>query len=141
MNMFKKIFVMIFLLSSTFVPFVLAQGNTGDFCQRHAELWDKDGKITLEGHKMLYLERPGWWFDSENKAWEEGPSQNTQLSIDEHKNLYTNKSEWWFDSRSKEWKEGTHDPRETLECHKKLYVDSPQWWFDSSNKEWKRWPK
>jgi hypothetical protein len=139
---FGKISVMIFLLSSTFVPYGMAQGNTSDFCQRHAELWDKDGRITLEGHKMLYLEHPGWWFDSKNKEWKEWPSQKPQWSIDEHKNLYTNnKPEWWFDSQKKEWKEGTHDPRETLECHKKLYLGGPQWWFDSQNKEWKRWPK
>jgi hypothetical protein len=143
MKLFGKIFVMIVLLSSTFVSYGMAQSNPTDFCQRHAELWDKDGRLTIKGHKMLYLEHPEWWFDSENKEWKEWPSQKPQWSIDEHKNLHTtnNKPEWWFDSQKKEWKEWTHDQRETLECHKKLYIDGPQWWFDSQNKEWKRWPK
>ena len=133
---------MTFLLISVFVSLGMAQNNTSDFCARHANLWDSEGRITLEGHKMLYLQHPDWWFDAENKQWREWPSRSeNQWSKEEHKELYVDGPEWWFDSQTKEWKDWPQEQRETLECHKKLYLSSPQWWFDSKEEEWKRWPK
>ncbi len=141
MKLYGKILAMSFLLSFSLTTYGFAQNNTGDFCQRHSDLWDQDGNITLEGHKKLYLENRGWWMNSRSKEWEEWPAQETRWSLDEHKNLYINGKGWWFNSQKKEWEDWPQDQHETLDCHKKLYLSGPQWWFDSAAKEWKRWPK
>ena len=141
MNMPGKVLTIFLLLSSTFIPYGLAQDSSGDFCQRHADLWDRDGNITLEGHKKLYVENPGWWLNSGPKGWEEWPAQETRWSLEEHKDLYVDGEEWWYDSNVNRWKEWPIDQNETLECHKKLFLSGPQWWFDSEAREWKRWPQ
>lgn len=134
---------MMLLISSTFATYGMAQNNekTTDFCQQHANLWDSEGKTTVEGHQKLYLQEPGWWFDSKNNIWREWPSEKTHWSLQEHQNLNTHGPDWWFDSENNEWKEWPTHQQESLECHKKIYLSGPQWWFDSENKEWKRWPK
>jgi hypothetical protein len=136
--------VIMLLFSSTFAAQGMAQShvNTTDFCQQHADLWDKDGRITLEGHKLLYLEHPDWWFDAQNKEWKEWPTQKPHWSLDEHHYLNTDGPDWWFDAQTKEWKEWpTNKKQDSLECHKKIYLSGPQWWFDAKTKEWKPWPK
>lgn len=143
MKRYAIITAMFLLLSSAFATYVMAQDKleTNDFCQKHANLWDSEGRITLEGHKMLYLQQPDWWFDSKSKKWREWPSQKPQWSLDEHQNLNTDGPDWWFDSQNNVWKEWPNNHQETLECHKRIYLSGPQWWFDSQSKEWKRWPK
>ncbi|WNM57843.1 hypothetical protein [Candidatus Nitrospira allomarina] len=144
MKRYGIITAMFLLLSTTFATYVMAQDKkveTNDFCQQHPHLWDSEGRITLEGHKMLYLQQPDWWFDSKSKKWREWPSQKPQWSLEEHHNLNTDGPDWWYDSQNNVWKEWPNNHHETLECHKKIYLSGPQWWFDSKTKEWKPWPK
>lgn len=143
MRRYGIITAMFLLLSSTIATYVMAQDKmeTNDFCQQHANLWDSEGRITLEGHKMLYLQQPEWWFDSKSEKWREWPSQKPQWSLHEHQNLNTDGPDWWYDSQNNVWKEWPNNHQETLECHKRIYLSGPQWWFDSQSKEWKRWPR
>lgn len=143
MKRYGVITAILLLMSSTFVTYGMAQDNlkANDFCQQHANLWDSEGRVTLEGHHLLYLQHPDWWFDSKNNVWREWPAEKTHWSIEEHQNLNTEGPDWWFDSKNKEWKKWPAKHQESLDCHKKIYLNGPQWWFDSKNKEWKRWPK
>ena len=141
MNKYKTIFAVMLLLGSLLATNGWAQDTTGDFCQRHADLWDSDGNITLEGHKKLNIENRGWWNNSNPQGWDEWPTQDTRWTLEEHKNLYLNGQEWWFNSKKKDWEDWPQDQDETLDCHKKLYLSGPQWWFDSAANEWKPWPK
>ena len=145
--MFRKFFALFVLLSSTLVTNGLAQDKTGltkdqtgDFCQRHPELWDKEGRMTLEGHKLIYLNGPEWWYNNQTKEWTEWPQENRK-TLGDHKELYLNGPEWWNNNQTKDWMEWPQDKRKTLDCHKKIYLSGPQWWFDSVTKEWKPWPK
>ncbi|HNP30100.1 MAG TPA: hypothetical protein PKK23_17095 [Nitrospirales bacterium] len=135
--------VIFLLLSCTFATYGWAQDNMrrNDFCQQHADLWDSEGRITLEGHKLLYLQHPDWWFDSQNNTWKEWPSEKPQWTIEEHKNLNMDGPDWWFDSQNNTWKEWPNEHQESLECHKRIYLSGPQWWFDSQSNAWKRWPR
>ncbi|MDR4495425.1 MAG: hypothetical protein AB7P17_10035 [Nitrospirales bacterium] len=140
MNITRGIAAFIFLTCGFVVSDVLAQNQNQDYCQRHPELFDNNGKLTLEAHKKLnHLDGSEWWYDSRAKEWKQWPSKTNVETLEEHHEL-TGGPYSWYDSQAKEEKLWhNQDKKMTLDCYKKLH-SGPNWWYDSQAKEWKRWP-
>ncbi len=128
------------LFSAIYVSNGLAQSTTDNFCGRHANLWDNNGKLTLEGHNKLHLGGGDWWFNSDTNQWENMTNTKIHWSLEDYKDIYIDGPGWWVNSETKKWEEFPNAEAEELDCHKKLYLSGPQWWFDSAANEWKRWP-
>ena len=141
MQFTRIVAVLVFLVSSFVASNVFAQGQNNDYCQRHPEIFDSNGRLTLDAHKKIHMGGPEWWYDSQTKTWKEWPSKTNGHTLDEYQEL-TGGPYWYYDSQAKEWKEWPkQENKMTLDCYKKIFLSGPQWWYDSQAKEWKQWPK
>ena len=131
-----------FFLPGLVISPVFAQDQNKDYCQRHPELFDNNGRLTLEAHKMIHhLDGPEYWYDSQAKETKPFPSKSSGHNEPEHQELMGGPY-WWYDSHTKEWKPWpAKENKMSLDCYKKLYLSGWDWWYDSKTKEWKQVPK